>query len=158
MSWLQANETDIIERLKGVITSIPVIALPEKSFNFIHPKGTVLVMFTGMTIGRTLAQGVQEVALKYEVLILSRSLRDHTGLYPLIEIVLSSLLGWKSGQGNALTLDKATPTGLDDSAWGFSMTFSTDTILTMCPEPEPDYPSIQNITVSNCGKDCDSCP
>lgn len=157
MSWLQTNETDIIQRLESVITAVPVTALPEKNFKFVHPKGTVLVMFTGMAPGRTIAPGVQEVSLKYEVLILSRSLRDHTGLYPLISSALTSLLGWKPSNGSALTLDKANPTGLEESAWGFSMTFSTDSVLVPCLDPAPEYPIIKNSSVSNCGKDCESC-
>ncbi len=160
MSWLKANETDIIDRLKGVITTVPVKALPEKSFKFIHPQGTVLVMFVGMGVGEKIGPMAQGVSLKYEVAILSRSLHSQSGLYPLIESTLGALLGFKPSHGTTpLSLERAQSADLDDSAWGFSMTFSTDSVLVPCldNDPEADAPPMTNISFANCGHECEDC-
>lgn len=159
--WLQAIETEIVERLKTVITGVPVDAMPEKGLNVIHPKGMVLVMFTGINPGQTLDMytSIQEATLTYEVFIMARSLRDHTGLYPLIKKTLDGLLGWKPAMGKPLRLDKANPTGQEDGAWGFAMTFSTQTMLVPCQEdPDASAPPMNNISFANCGSnECEDC-
>jgi len=152
--WLQSIEEAIVERLKAKITGIQIEALPEKPFNNVHPKGAILVMLAGINPGKTLDMftSIQEATLSYEVYLKSRSLRDHTGLYPLISQTIDALLGWRPNQAKPLRLEKAFPTGYNDGEWGFSLTFSTETVLVPCQEdPDADVPPMTNISFKNCG-------
>lgn len=147
-------EQAIIDRLKTALSPLPVENLPEKPWNFTHPRGSALVMFTGMDpVGNVLdtLTSAQKVKLSYEVLLVSRSLRDHSGLYPMWAATRTALLGWKPAGYQPLKFERLRPQPYDEGSWALSCGFSTEAILV--PDTEPDTgPLLQKVSIEFCEK------
>ncbi|MBF2055106.1 MAG: hypothetical protein IGS03_16780 [Candidatus Sericytochromatia bacterium] len=159
--WPQAMEAAMVERLKTFMPGVHIEAIPEREWNFTHPRGAVLVMLQGMRPAgqpRNLGAVVQDMTLTFEVNLMSRSMRNHTGLYPMLTLALQALYGWAIPQTTE-PLQLAAGGGLsyDEGAWSWNLRFETRFVLVPCPDPDPEYPLIKNISVSNCGEDCESC-
>lgn len=126
--WEGLIETALVDRLKTALAPLPVEPLPDKQWNFTHPKGSALVMWSGGDPEKTVDTQIpaQPVTLSYEVLLLSRSLRDGTGLYPMWTATRTALLGWKPLPGLLpLSLARVRPQGYEDGAWRLVCTWST---------------------------------
>lgn len=145
-------EQAIIDRLATALDPLPVENLPKQPWNFTHPLGTALVMLTGMDAGATLDVmfSAQELTLSYEVLLLSRSLKDHSGLYPMWLTTRTALLGWTpAGANKPLKFVKLRPQGYQDGAWMWAATFSTEAVLVPNCDLE-EGPLLQQIGVELC--------
>ena len=161
MSWLQTIESALVERLRAEVPQTQVEAMPDKSFNFVHPKGTLLVMFAGFSPGQTLDTfaSAQAATLSFEVLAMSRSLRDNVGLYGLVTKTIEALLGFSPATAKPLRLQRAGAVRQEDGVWMLPLTFSTETMLVPCldNDPEADAPPMTNISFANCGHECEDC-
>jgi hypothetical protein len=155
--WLLALETSIVDRLKLGMGSIPVEATPEKEWKFLHPSATLLVAFNDIKPGALLdaSTSIQEMTLAYEVVVMSRSLRNHTGLYILIIQVLNSLLGWKPPMGSPFTLARAKYVGENDGAWAWSLVFETEHVLVPGLDLTEVAPPMTTIEFKHCREDCE---
>ncbi|PIQ23504.1 hypothetical protein COW36_09035 [bacterium (Candidatus Blackallbacteria) CG17_big_fil_post_rev_8_21_14_2_50_48_46] len=139
MTWEMEIETAIVDRLKIALAPLPVEALPDKPWNFTHPRGAALVVFTGAdpAEGVDLYTSAQPVTLSYEVVLLSRSLRDNAGLYPMLEAARKALLGWRP-EDSGLTpfrMGRVTNQGYEDSAWRMSLILTTQAMWVDDAEP-----------------------
>ncbi len=139
MTWEMDIETAIVDRLKIALAPLPVEALPDKPWNFTHPRGAALVVFTGAdpAEGVDLYTSAQPVTLSYEVVLLSRSLRDNTGLYPMLQAARKALLGWRP-EDSGLTpfhMGRVTNQGYEDSAWRMSLILTTKAMWVDDAEP-----------------------
>ncbi len=158
--WLQVIESEIVDRLKITFPAVPVEALPDKDWNFVHPKGAVLVTLADIkpAPSRSLYVSTHELTLGYEVFLMARSLRDHTGLYPMMFTAFNALLSWKPTGCQPLRLARTMNGGYDDGKWGWSLVFETNYTLVPCLDPATVYPPMKNIDFNNCGEDCNECP
>lgn len=132
----EAIESAIVAQVKSAL-DVPVENVPDKPWKFTHPKGSVLVGFVDGKANGVLDTftSTQQITLRYEVLMLARSLRSHTGLYRYWTDVRKALLGWEPPGSTPLTLDALRNLGYDDGAWRMSATFTTSILLV--PDIEP---------------------
>jgi hypothetical protein len=65
-------------------------------------KGLVLVRWNGSSYGKPKDIGVghQDREIEFALSIVAASLRDHTGIYPLLEATRDGLAGWRPKGGN----------------------------------------------------------
>ncbi len=152
LPWMQQIESAIVEKLKPALAPLPVEAVSEKT-HLVHAFGDALVMLTGMrpkTQSRALNTSLQEITLTYEVYLRSRSLRNHTGLYPMLAASLQALVGFRPAFGQPLTMANSSSAGQDDGVWAWSLNLETDTLLAPCLEVAADGPLFKSATFGNC--------
>ncbi|PIQ25416.1 hypothetical protein COW20_15255 [bacterium (Candidatus Blackallbacteria) CG13_big_fil_rev_8_21_14_2_50_49_14] len=139
MSWELDIETAIVDRLKIALSPLPVEALPEKQWNFTHPIGAALVVFTGADPGPgiDLFTTAQPVTLSYELVLFSRSLRSGTGLYSLLEASRKALLGWVPPDSGLtpFRIGRVTNHGQEEGAWSMSIILNTQAVWVDDAEP-----------------------
>lgn len=156
--WMQQIEDAIVEKLRSALTPLPVAALTDKP-NFIHKQGDALVMLVGMRPknknSQALNTSLQEITLTYEVYLRSRSLRNHTGLYPMLNASMQALIGFRPGAAQHLTLANSAFDNHEDGVWSWVLSLETDTWLVPCLETA-DGPLFDSATFSNCC-DCEDC-
>lgn len=94
---LLETETALIDKLTEMLPRFRVEAYPDNPENYrlVHPTGALLVRYAGETTEDT---GVQQALVQFErsvwnVVVVSRGLRDHTGAYPVIDAVKDGLGG-----------------------------------------------------------------
>lgn len=155
--WLKTIEDSILNRLKPAFPSFPVEASPERDFNFTHTLATILVAFTNIKPGKLMSVDfrIQELTLAYEVVIFSRSLRTHTGIYLLIVQVLALLQGWTPAMGNPLTLTEARYLGQKEGSWAWSLVFETEHMLVPVLELADPEPPMTDINIRHCMENCE---
>lgn len=132
-------ETSIVERLAVAFDPLPVEALPPEEYHFTHPDGAVLVMLTDLDPDETVDTFIvaQPVTLSYEVMLLSRSLRDATGLYPMLRAAKRALLGWKPPEASKpLRLKKGRVRSGQDGEWCLSLMVVTEVMYVADIEPD----------------------
>lgn len=140
--WEGELEKAIVERLKPALAPLPVKPLPEKDARFTHAKGDALVILAGIDggAGRDMGMFSQQADFSFEVMLRSRSLRDHTGLYRMLTATRLALLGWAPDGGRPLRLVSAKPQGQDDGVWSMAVVFATDAVLVADVAPEGGPP------------------
>ena len=150
--WMQEIEDDIVEKLKPALAPLPVEAVSDKPI-FINKEGDALVMLVGMRpkgkVSQALNTSVQEITLTYEVYLRSRSLRNHTGLYPMLNAAMQALIGFRPGAAQHLTLANSAFGDHVDGVWSWILSLETDTLLVPCLETA-DGPLFESATFSNC--------
>lgn len=92
-------EKAIVARLSGAITEVKVEAFPDKpdGYRMTHPRGVVLVAFGRATYSAPKATDivVQERRLEWDVTLLFRQLREHSGAYGHLDAARMALTGWR---------------------------------------------------------------
>lgn len=97
---ISALETAITNRLLGWagLSDFQVEPWPEKPENYSlnSPNGALLVAYKGSKYGGPIPSDIvaQNRAMEFEIRIMVRSLRDHTGGYTVIEEVRKAITGW----------------------------------------------------------------
>jgi phage gp37-like protein len=94
---LLETETALINKLAELFPQLKVEAYPDnpESYRLVHPIGALLVRYAGEVSEDT---GVQQILVQFErsvwnVVVVSRGLRSHTGAYPVIDAVKDGLGG-----------------------------------------------------------------
>jgi hypothetical protein len=95
---LEAAISDILAQKLG--TQARVMAFPETPVQQGSPLGVaaVYVRFSGVNLSRHeggRSPYYQSGSVDFEVRVLAKDLRSHTGAYPIIEQILGALAGWK---------------------------------------------------------------
>lgn len=92
-------EAAIVNRLKTTLPDLLVEAYPDNpsTFKMIHPKGAVLIHYSGSKFNSSLFEEViiQERKLTYDLIILNRSLRSNGGIYETMDKIRESLTGYQ---------------------------------------------------------------
>ena len=92
-------ETAIVNKLKAALTDLLVEVYPDNpsSFRMIHPKGAVLVHYSGSKFNPSLFEEVivQERKLTYDLIVLNRSLRGNSGIYETMDKTREALTGFQ---------------------------------------------------------------
>lgn len=92
-------ESAIVNKLKAALPNLLVEAYPDNpsSFKMIHPKGAVLVHYSGSKFNPSLFEEVivQERKLTYDLIILNRSLRGNSGIYETMDKIREALTGFQ---------------------------------------------------------------
>lgn len=97
---LQAVEQAIVNRLVAALpTQVRVLAFPDSPIEQGFPKGVaaIYVRFAGIDLkpgGHQRTALVQEGVVEFEVRLLVKDLRSHTGAYPLMMVCQKKLSGW----------------------------------------------------------------
>ncbi len=139
LPWEQQIEAGIVARLTTALAPLPVEPLPDKTWRFVHPKGAALVVLSGIDPDESvdLYAVAQPVLLTYDIVLLSRSLRDGTGLYALLAATRKALLGWVPLPGlTPLKFGKVRNEGQDEGAWRISTSVKTQGLWVDDAEPE----------------------
>ena len=93
-------ETAIVTQLKEFLPDLLVEAYPDhpSSFKMIHPKGAVLVHYSGSKFMPSLFEEVivQERKVSYDLILLNRSLRGNGGIYDTMDKVREALTGFQT--------------------------------------------------------------
>jgi hypothetical protein len=93
-------ETAIVNKLKDALSDLLVEAYPDhpSSFKMIHPKGAVLVHYSGSKFLPSLFEEVivQERKVSYDLILLNRSLRGNGGIYDTMDKVRETLTGFQT--------------------------------------------------------------
>lgn len=99
MLTLKEYENKIIERLKEQVGEVEIISFPDNpaEYKLLHPKGALLVRFAGSDYEESEAEVLirQVVKLLWDVVIVSRNLRNHYGAYDLLDKVRAALTGFE---------------------------------------------------------------
>lgn len=149
MNWEANAEAAIVNRLGVALSPLPVEPLPDGPYSFTHPDGTALVAWLGADPAGsvdvyTMAQPVE---LAYEVVLISASLRDGNGLYPMWWAVRQALLGWPPlPELTPLRLLRVRPRGYEDGAWRLGCTWATDALYVAGASPDIG-PLLKKLTI-----------
>jgi hypothetical protein len=97
---IETIETDIINKLKTEIPDLKVEGFPDRwnEYRMIHPKGAILVQYTGSRFVDTELgfQSVQQLRnLEFGIVLIIKGLRDRTGAYTYIDSIVSTLTGFE---------------------------------------------------------------
>lgn len=91
-------EDILISRLKSQIGDVAIEPFPDdpEEYKLLHPTGALLIRFAGGDFGESKVDGLirQRVKLQYDVVAVSRNLRDHYGAYHLLDLTLQALTGF----------------------------------------------------------------
>lgn len=132
VDFLNTVEAAIVERLKTVFAGFEVLPFPKapKNYRFIHPRGAVLVVYRGSTYKRPEDTHItaQERNLRWDVTIIARDLRSHTGAYAMTEKAIASLLGWEPPDCDRMALERDAFENEEDGVWQYGLTFSAVTM------------------------------
>lgn len=96
---IEEIENSIIDRLKAKIQGLLVEAFPEKpsEYKLLHPKGALLVSFSGSVFSDPQPTDVivQDRKMEFDVTIATRDLRGHKGAYTFLEAARIALTGYQ---------------------------------------------------------------
>lgn len=98
---MQINDFEkaIIDKLKDNITDVAIEAYPDNpdTYKLIHPKGAILVHYSGSKFMPSLYDEViiQQRKLTYDIIILAKSLRGNGSIYETMDKVRETLTGFK---------------------------------------------------------------
>jgi len=99
MEPLKDYEKIIIERLKSQIDGMAIEGFPDdpREYRLLHPKGALLVRYQGARYEESIVTGLirQRVRLEYDVVVVSRNLRNHQGAYDMMDQVRTALTGYE---------------------------------------------------------------
>lgn len=88
----------IVAQLQAEISEVHIAPFPDNpdEYNLLHPKGALLVRFAGSDFQESTVTGLvrQRVKLQYDVIAVSRNLRDHYGAYDLLDQAITALTGF----------------------------------------------------------------
>ncbi len=94
---LKDIENAIIMRLQAQVTTVPTEGFPEKpeQYKLRHKDGVLLVSYSGSKYSQP-SQGnavVQDRRLEWDIILVFRHLREHTGAYDILDAVRTALTG-----------------------------------------------------------------
>lgn len=121
-------ETDIINKLKTVITDLQIEGFPDKpsEYRLLHPSGAILVAYNGATFAIPEGSGfiLQTVNLEFSITLMIRNLRDKNGAYSYIDSIIETLTGYSPT--NCAKMYPTNVTFLDESngIWQYGLTFT----------------------------------
>lgn len=96
MLTINTIEQAIVRRIAAVLPNIHVQAYPSNARQFLetfrHVKGAVLVQYTGRE-REYLAPTRGKQKISVEISVISKSLHDHTGVYPLLDASFLAVSG-----------------------------------------------------------------
>lgn len=125
---LREIETALVDRLKLVLPGYAVEPFPDKpaSYRLLSPKGAVLVVYRGSGLSPTQDVGmiVQERVLQYDITLLTRDLRSHTGAYALLDVLYQSLLGFAPPNCGKIWIERDGFVSQEDGVWQYEITLA----------------------------------
>lgn len=145
-------EAALLVRIGQAVPGYLVQSYPERpsGFNLIHPKGAVLVRFAGGSYGVPLATDVvvQERRTEWELTVVVRHLREHGGLYTVLDLLRTALTGFQiAGCEKALPV-KEEFLSETDGVWQYAMLLAVPTVNVELGETEA-LPLITRLTVAD---------
>lgn len=124
-------EDAIVARLKSTIPDRLVDSFPDKpsEFRLLHPKGAMLVRFRGSKYGEPQTTGtvLQERTVEFDIVIVTRNLRDHSGAYIHLDAVRVALTGYKIPNSPCSKFYPVREEFIDESEgiWQYGITVAT---------------------------------
>jgi hypothetical protein len=145
-------EQGIIDRLKAKITLFAVEAFPDNpdAYNLAHVNGALLVRYGGTNYGKPVHMGpvIQTGETLFEVNIIVRHLRTHTGAYSAIDQVKAALIGYVPKDGcTRLTAVRDEFIEQSSGLWQYAVTFRTKLDTVEVPDSVADI-NLEKIVAS----------
>lgn len=135
MDFIQTVENAMIQKMKTDIPELKVEGFPEKpdTYNFIHPKGVILVHYQGYQSSETKSTNKinQEETNTFNIVLMTRSLRGNGGAYSFIERIKKSIVGFKPHVGASKIYSiKGGFTDQTAGVWTYAFSFGFKAIFT----------------------------
>lgn len=143
-------ETALVARISEALPDYEVRPYPNKPAGFVltHPRGAVLIRFAGSNYGpiKAIDAVVQERRTDWEITAVARNLRDHGGLYTILDVLRICLTGFKvPGCRKAAPL-KDEFVGEADGIWQYALWLAVPTVNVERGEDE-DLPVLKRLTL-----------
>lgn len=126
------------------IQIIPFPGTPEEYRKAPVQEGAIFVAYRGSSFSELLEQGSpdQEERISFEVSLMLRDLRGHSGAYPVLAEIRKLLNGYEIQPRVALVCVRAGFVGMTDNYWLFSMVFEARLLN------EFDFTPVTSVTIS----------
>jgi len=125
-------ESALIARIKATVPALEVIPYPDdpRYYKLSHPVGAILVIFREEVFGPSKSTDavIQDRELVFELVIQVRNLRDHFGLYRVIDALWCALLGWQAYGCKRATGKRGAFQHLGDGVWQWGLFVSIGTV------------------------------
>lgn len=140
-------EAALVETLRQALPEFQVEPFPEEpeEYDFIHPLGAVLVQYDSADFqgDRALACTALPASLLFNVVVLTRNLRQHHGSYATLERVRRALLGLKLPGWEQVKQTRESFLAEEDGVWSFVQSYSVQTLVLQAypnyQAQDPDY-------------------
>lgn len=127
-NYIELIENVLLERLQANLPELVVEAFPDNpsEYEFIHPVGAVLVQYDSSNFGEDycLAFTAQKRTMKFNVVSLTRSLRDHNGCYDVLERISQTILGLKLNGFEQFKQETDSFSDETDGVWTYVQSFT----------------------------------
>lgn len=127
MDFIQTTEDAMIQKLHADIPELEVKGFPDKpeSYNFIHPKGTILLHYQGYQSGDSKSTNKinQEESNIIGITLMTRSLRGNGGAYSYIQKIKESLVGYKPLGSSKVYCIKGGFSNYEAGVWTYALSF-----------------------------------
>jgi len=156
-------ESEIVARITSKVASAAdVLPLPETGDDMILPsiKARITVAYNGSTYETSETTDVvaQPETITMQIVVQSRKLRGAVGIYTMLSVMKSALLGWKSTTTEKIHFGKAEYVGHENSVWTYALNLTTVALAIEEPDTEDQVISkmltaattnYENITVES---------
>jgi hypothetical protein len=144
---IRALEAAIVTRLLSwpALADFAVEAWPERisEYRFTSPTGAVLVAYKGSRYGKPFSADVvaQERDLEFELHLLVRNLRDHSGGYEVLDEIRKALTGWVApGASSGAYIIREGFSTEENGVWEFASHICIPTVSVQAEPPTTDAP------------------
>ena len=134
---IAAVEQAMLERLQAAVPDlqddrIAAEVFPEApdQYRLTHPVAALLVMYGGSRFSEPVATGavVQTRRLEFDVVVMAKSRRTHTGAVELLAQARRALTGWRAPGCDPAFPVREVLTGQDQGVWTYTLTIAMDSL------------------------------
>jgi len=147
---IKSLESEIVARLAAKVAALPTQAYPDNpdTFSLMSKAGMILVHYGGSTYGPLLSTDpvVQERRTSWNIVIVVRNLREHTGAYEVLDAVRAAIIGWKPSDGDKAIPVKEEYINETSGIWQYGITIEIPTISVEEKEAEV-LPVLKHLTM-----------
>lgn len=149
-------ETALIGAIKAELPEYEVRSYPDKPAEYVltHHKGAILVRFAGSKYEATQDIGaiVQARTTQWEITTIARHLRDHGGLYVLLDVLRIVLTGYRVPGCHQAYPVREGFTNEENGIWQYAFLLAVPTVNVERAEDE-DLPLLKRLTmIDNLGE------
>lgn len=143
-------EDALLAKIKEEVPWYEVKSYPDNPSKYVltHPRGAVLVRFAGGKYGQTEDIGamVQPRRTDWELTVVARHLRDHGGLYAVLDILRIGLTGYQVPGCRKASLLKEEFVSEANGIWQYAIWLAVPTVNVERAEDE-DLPVLKRLTL-----------
>lgn len=141
MDVIAAIEAAYVERLATPLKPLTVEPFPGDpgSYKLGNRKGAVLVVYRGSRLGKSQSTAAiaQERTLLFDLVVMVKDLRSHTGAYPVIQAIYRQLQGFKPAGAARAWIERDGFVEHDAGVWTYTVTVATRVLAVAHQESAP---------------------